>query len=305
MYAVIDIGSNTIRLVIYKIVDGKIKPMLNNKVFAGLANYINKENNMKKSGVAKAEDVLKEFSIILSELSIEETFCFATASLRNIDNSKEVLTYLKKSTGFDIQLLSGDEEAEYDYYGALQNLSLESGMLVDVGGGSTELVFYKNKKIVETTSLPVGSLNMYKNYIADIIPSENEINEIEGVIEKQLVNVHICNNDIEFNPVCLVGGTARAILKLLKSRKNAKVNYVDYDYDELLMLLEMVDEDSKKVVNKVLKNSPERIHTFIPGLLIISKVCRFYGCKTIYTSEYGVREGYLQKMLIKRGIINE
>ena len=148
MYAVIDIGSNTIRLVLYKIENNQIKSLLNKKSPAGLAGYINKDRCLKKSGIRKAVAVLSEFKEILDHMTIQEVFPFATASLRNINNAPEVLEAIRENCGFEVRILSGEEEAIFDYYGALQAMEMDKGLLTDIGGGSTEIVRLENGKIV-------------------------------------------------------------------------------------------------------------------------------------------------------------
>ena len=135
MYAVIDIGSNTIRLVLYKIENNQIKSLLNKKSPAGLAGYINKDHCLKKSGIRKAVAVLSEFKEILDHMTIQEVFPFATASLRNINNAPEVLEAIRENCGFEVRILSGEEEAIFDYYGALQAMEMDKGLLTDIGGG--------------------------------------------------------------------------------------------------------------------------------------------------------------------------
>ena len=120
MYCVIDIGSNTIRLVIYRVEDGRIKPILNNKYAAGLAGYVDKNGSLRPAGIEKAVTVLREFRQTLDMLPECEVFPFATASLRNIDNTDEVLQAIEASCGFQVRVLSGKEEALYDYHGAVR-----------------------------------------------------------------------------------------------------------------------------------------------------------------------------------------
>ena len=163
MYAIIDIGSNTIRMVLYKVIDNEIQQMLNSKIPAGLAGYIDNNNMLSKKGILKAIEALSKFETILESVDVKEVHAFATASLRNISNSEEVLAEIKKHCSFDIEIISGKEEALYDYYGTMKSISSGNGLLVDVGGGSTELVYFENGTLLSTCSIPVGSLNMYTN----------------------------------------------------------------------------------------------------------------------------------------------
>ena len=143
LYSVIDIGSNTIRLAVYRVDGEGITGILNNKYTAGLAAYVGKDGRMSPEGVERLVDVMGKFRAALDLLPDCECFPFATASLRNVSNREEVIETVRARTGFEIRLLSGYEEAMFDYRGAVRALPGEEGLLVDVGGGSTELVFFR------------------------------------------------------------------------------------------------------------------------------------------------------------------
>ncbi len=302
MYGVIDIGSNTIRMVIYKIENGELKPMINKKAAVGLAGYISKDNNMKKSGILQTVEVLNQFDEILQNMKIKEIFPFATASLRNVNNSAEVLAYIKEHTPFDVQIITGEQEALFDYYGAMQNMHMESGMMVDVGGGSTELVFYKDAKIVKAISLPIGSLNMRQKFVSGIVPAQKEVAQIIKETKKQLETVKLPKCELDCFDICAVGGTARAVYKVVSSKR--VVSGACYDVNKLAELVDMAADEDEKLVEQILKIAPERIHTFIPGMLIIQTIAEEYKSKKVNTSYYGVREGYLHNLLKERGVID-
>ena len=120
MYAIIDIGSNTIRLNVYQVEeDGAIHSIFQSKETAGLAGYVREDGSMSREGLDRAADALLRFRSILDALHIENRAVFATASLRNITNSEEAVFQLQERTGLMIRLLSGREEAILDYVGLL------------------------------------------------------------------------------------------------------------------------------------------------------------------------------------------
>ncbi len=301
MYGVIDIGSNTIRLVIYKIDNGKLVPMINKKCSVGLAGYISEDNRLKKIGIEKAIEALNEFREIISYVQVQEIYPFATASIRNITNSKEVIVELKEKTGFDIRIFSGDEEAVFDYYGTLQSVDIESGLMIDVGGGSTELVFFERRKVVYTKSLPIGSLNLYKKYVEGLIPTKKERKKIKHAVKALLSDLVLPDLKLSLELICGVGGTARATQKLLKEMN---LLYTDeYSCSLLTELIDILKKDSESFYRQLLKSSPDRIHTFTPGLMVMNVIAKFYGSETVITSKYGVREGYLYYLLEEKGVI--
>lgn len=143
IYGIIDLGSNTIRLSFYKYENGEIILLLNKKTMAGIAGYV-KDGRLSKEGIKIACDVLKQYKEIINNFGLEKVFAFATASLRNISNTDEAVTEIKEITGFTVDIVLGEVEAIYDFIGASKALDIKEGIVFDIGGGSTEILMYKN-----------------------------------------------------------------------------------------------------------------------------------------------------------------
>ena len=300
MYGVIDIGSNTIRLVLYKLQAGQILPMLNKKEPAGLAGYVEK-NNLTREGIEKSVTVLTQFKNMIANIAgIKETFPFATASLRNIDNTEEVLKEIAERTGFEVRVFTGKEEALFDYYGAVQSTELKEGLLLDIGGGSTELVLYQNKKVLFTDSIPLGSLNLFNKMVEGILPTKEEFKAIENETLAKLSELDFPPPGLFAPAICGIGGTARATLALMGELHELEDKNPSYSHDQLVELLQLLYKDERRFVRYLLKSSPDRIHTLVPGLIILQTIAGYCGAKAIFTSPYGVREGYLHYILKER-----
>ena len=277
MYAIIDIGSNTIRMVLYKVIDNEIQQMLNSKIPAGLAGYIDNNNMLSKKGILKAIEALSKFETILESVDVKEVHAFATASLRNISNSE-------------------------DYYGTMKSISSGNGLLVDVGGGSTELVYFENGTLLSTCSIPVGSLNMYTNYVEDIIPTKSEIKNINNHVSEILNTLPLSSETINSTVLFGVGGSARACCKLSDELFNENSGYTGFECKRLNKILKLAKKDKSKLVSAIIKATPGRIHTIIPGIAIINSVAKHYGCTNFTVSPYGVREGYLLNILESKNL---
>ena len=304
MWAVIDIGSNTIRLVIYSMENGRLNPMLNKKYPAGLAGYIADNNEINDEGIELLVEILNDIEKILRYIRPEEVYPFGTAALRNSANCEKVIRTVKKECGFDIHILTGKEEAIFDYYGAAESGIGESGLLVDVGGGSTELTFFKNKEIIKATSIPLGSLNMYRKWVSGLLPSRDEAHYIKKEIKGFLETIDIDRDRIISQPVYSVGGTARAALKLMKEKFDLKGSK-EYTLDQMKSVLKYKDEKKKELLASILKSSPDRVHTVIPGMLIFRTIAGYFGSESFVTVDYGVREGYLMNRLVRGGKLHE
>ena len=294
MYGIIDIGSNTIRLVLYDVQDGRIRPMLNKKITAGLAGYV-KKGRMTEKGIKKLIEVLTEFSEILPYIQIKEIFCLATASLRNIENTDEVCTAVKIRCGFDIIVLSGEEEALYDYYGAMQSVNEPAGVVIDIGGGSTEFVFYMENSISKILSIPIGSLTAYSAYVKDIIPTEKERKEIESAMESAMSEIFEKSPDV----ICGVGGSIRAAVKVY----NEIFPTLPKGRVQISSLASLLKVRKDILAKAILKTAPERIHTFVPGLVLLCTIARKWNIKELTVSTSGVKEGFLTEKLNERGVL--
>lgn len=302
MYGIIDIGSNTIRLAVYKIENNRPKPLFSKKFTAGLASYINKNGALSKKGIDKAVSTLKQFTPILENVSLNAVYVFATASLRNIRNSEYALKTISRRSGFDIQLISGETEGILGFSGANLQSSLDSGLMTDIGGGSTELVFFENKTVEKSISLPFGSLSIYKKYVDDILPTEKEIKHILKFVREHTQNISFLNGQ---ENICAVGGSARAILCICNHMLRLDEENTVITYDNLKYLLNLYKENPQKFAKEILKTAPERIHTLIPGMTVLCGICRRCGQPDIYVSPYGIREGYLQMKIEEESVNHE
>jgi exopolyphosphatase/guanosine-5'-triphosphate,3'-diphosphate pyrophosphatase len=270
---------------------------------AGLVNFIVKDK-LSDKGIMRACEVLKEYDQILLNFNIEkkDVHIFATASLRNVINSKEVLDIIKEETGYSIDLLSGEEEAILDFKGATKVINKDSGLLIDIGGGSTEIVGYKNKEIVFAVSMPIGSLNTYVKFVKKIIPKPQEREEIKLYTLEQLKKLNI-KKDIYIN-ICGVGGTIRAASKLnnhmFKEGKPISQGDKLFKVSDAKEILKEINNSHKKTLKPVLQTIPDRIHTIIPGLLILETIADYFNCEEITVSKYGIREGYLIEKILNQ-----
>ena len=165
--AVIDIGSNSIRLSVYDAEKTNFKILFKEKIMAGLASYV-EDGVLSPEGIECACHSLIELKERLRLLNIQNVSVFATASLRNINNTQDVLQKIYSTTGFCLEVISGKQEAFYGYTGAMLDLSLPSGIFLDIGGASTEIAFFANGTLIEAESYPIGSLRLYEDCVKNI-----------------------------------------------------------------------------------------------------------------------------------------
>ena len=289
--AIIDVGSNTMRLTLYYYEQTRFQPLLHKKAMAGLMGYV-ENGRLSEEGLQKAADVLAEYRRILDNFGVEEVHVFATAIVRNIDNSAEVLEALRLRSGFDIELLSGEREAQLDFLGATHFFDAQEGMVVDIGGGSTQLVVFRKGQILASDSLPIGSLNTYSRRVEGLFPTDRERKDIVGRMEEALAELTL-RKQAKGLTICGVGGSIRACLRLSKELLEPRHEPVLTPSDLNRLLAFVREKEPKKLVKTLSKVLPDRIHTFTPGLLLLCTIVREWDCPLVMVSEFGVREGYL------------
>lgn len=288
-YGVVDIGSNTMRFNVYNIYGDKFKVISSKKTFAGLSSYV-EDNLMTQAGIDKISKVLKKFNSLGEELNVEKMYIFATAAIRNISNSAEVLDEVRDKTGLNLTLLSGRMEGFCDFLGVKLENNIEHGYILDIGGGSTELIYVSDGEYVDSISIDDGSLSIYKKFVSGILPTEEEYRNIEKYVLQKITSQGYPK--IEGELLYGVGGTIRATGNISQEYFHLSTNkFVTLEQvDELINL--MIKNDSK-LIHTILQVTPERIHTQVCGMIVLKNMMKLLGINDISICKNGVREGYL------------
>ena len=258
---------------------------------------------MSAAGIEKVISVLEEFKDVLNNLNIHEMRVFATAALRNVKNSQEAVEEINRRTGLQVQVISGREEAELDFLGAAIESNIKKGLLVDIGGGSTELVAYKDGKIKSAVSIAKGSLNSYNKYVKGILPTKEERKSIKKDFVEKLEGLQAFEGKNKYKLICGVGGTVRAALKLDKlffGKSTAEnllpVSHIGY----IIKSMEQTDNREKFIQNMsvLLDVVPDRIRTIMPGMIILYAIAKRFKCEMIMVAQTGVREGFMYNYVL-------
>ncbi|OXZ30971.1 exopolyphosphatase [Finegoldia magna] len=298
IYAVIDIGSNTIRLSVYKVIGDEVKNLFNEKSSASLASFIEK-GMMNEHGIQKLINTLKEFKNLISNFEdISKTYAIATASIRNSCNRREIIERVRTEVGIDIELISGEEEAKLSFLGS--GIDSQSGILTDIGGGSSEIVVFEQGKVVKTSSLNIGSLVAFDNFARGLFITKDEKKLLEDDIKLMLASNNL--NRVQHDLVCAVGGSARACLKLYNEYYDKEAGNVIITMDGLKNLINtLINMEDRTKMKLILKVKADRIHTLIPGMIILYRIAKYFYADIIRVSMTGIREGFVYNKILERG----
>lgn len=292
---IIDVGSNTIRLVIFDIDSHyRIDEIQNIKTPARLVQYIN-DDIMSEKGIQQLVRILSSYLKIAAHYHLDELIPVATAAVRNSANHEEIVACVKKATGLDLRILSGKEEAFFGNYAVRHSVHVQNGLSVDIGGASTELTLYENKKVVKSFSFPFGAVSLKQDFLTDKSHNDPTVIKQMKKMVRQAFQSKKWLKDAGI-PLIGIGGSIRNI---------AEVHQLAHNYPLAGMHeYEMNAEQVKEVLNlftglsvKELKNldglSNDRVDTIIPATIVFEELMKLTGSDRLIVSSQGLREGIL------------
>ena len=291
-YAVIDLGSNSVRLSVYEYTGDQIRRIFNQKEMAGLAGYIS-NGILNMTGIGKACEVINDFKeTAFKFVESSDLYLFATAAIRNIKNRDETVAAIIEETGVIPNVLDGNEEAALSFIGASRFTDCENGVMIDIGGASTELVLFRDHGAINSISLPIGCLNLSIEYVSKIVPKESEWEKIEAAVEAQFAKV--CWDKDPHCPLMVgVGGTLRAVLKLSAAIYGLPIKDNEIKPRYVKEIIRLLKGNKNGIYHEIYQITPERLMTISAGLIILQQAIKKFKCETITVSKFGVREGYL------------
>ena len=291
--AIIDIGSNSARLVISHIYkNGAYNMVYNQKEALRLSQKVDGQNLLTEEAFTSTIDTMRSFAHMCKIYQADKTIAVATAAIRNASNGGELVAKVAELTGIQLHIISGNTEAYISYLGVINTLDVKNGIIFDLGGGSTELILFKNRKILESVSLPLGAVNTTGMFnIRNEMPS-NVYNDLNAFIMSRLSQYPwLKQNNL---PLIGVGGTARTVAKIIQRAKKypaTKIHNYAYPvqtFPSFFNKLRLTNLEQRKKISGL---STERSDIILAGSSIISCLLEATGAKKLITSGCGLREG--------------
>jgi exopolyphosphatase/guanosine-5'-triphosphate,3'-diphosphate pyrophosphatase len=302
--ASIDIGSNTLRLLIAEIKGDKIHDILYKRIITRLGTGIDQTGHLSDKSAALSLAVLKEFSSLISSYRAGHVRAVATSALREASNADIFIKKAQVETGIAIEIISGETEAELTLQGILlslpDNLSSrnQSFLIVDMGGGSTEWIFYKNTRCIDKGSLPLGVIKLYRNCIKTDPLSNADISQLNNSIVPHLQSLSK-KIAVSLDPQTRFIGTAGTFTTLAAldleldtySREKIHLHRLSlpslYKTRDLLFSLTLEERKTLRGLE------PERADLIIPGIQFTIKLMDLLQFHELIISDYGLLEGAL------------
>lgn len=291
-YAIIDISSSSLSLLIANktsgtafIVEKRQRENLSVLQYAD-------GGILSERGVEKIADCLQRLKDVCKANEVDKCYVISTASIRNFKNFKWVSAEIKRRAAVTVNLLKGEEEALCDYVANEEYAAIEKGVLIDLGGGSIEICALENGQATSLQCHEFGPIQLNKRFVSDIHPTKEESKEIKKYVKKKL---DIGEEQTAYSTAVLVGATSQAICRLYNDYySNSEKNVLEYERLKKLRKHLLTSSERSMLI---LKSAPEKIYTLVTATVILCAILKHYGVEKAIISEYGVKEGFLQRVL--------
>lgn len=303
--ASIDIGTNTVLLLIAKVnvKSKKIVTLVNEYRMPRIGKDINKTGIINKDRIGLLYSGLEEYDAIIKKYRCEKVIVTGTNALRIAKNTQQISKGLDKLFNYKLEVIPGDTEAEYAFLGATSDLdNFSSSLVIDIGGGSTELIFGDKLKIISKRSLQIGSVSGTEKFLKHSPPLKSEIENLKKEIKKVFAEINVTKVP---DMTVAVAGTATTLACMnldLKEFENDKIEKSTMSSDEIKHLINNLSKlTSFEILEQYGPVMKGREDIILAGAIILWEILELLGIKRLLISSKGIRYGAIIKYLESSG----
>ncbi len=286
--AVIDVGSNSVRLVVYRVAGRALTPTLNEKVMAGLGRGVTSDGRLPEKGLKTAFEALSRFRTIIDGLGVREIEAVATSAMREASDGDAFAARVRRELRIPLKVISGAEEARLSALGVIAGAPRASGVVADLGGSSLELVRVEDGVPAQGETHLLGPLAM---------PGEKEFDPL--IAEQIALKSFAASKTLETPTngiLYAVGGAWRAIGRIDMALNNYPLrvlqNY-EMSRSEILKLCSFIAKQSRKSLERLEEAAAKRADALPSAAVVLEALIRKGGFRSVVLSSYGLREGLL------------
>ena len=294
--AVIDLGTNTFRLLIAEVDENGIKPVHSENKIARLGEGFSQEKRFRPSAMERAMRILGSFKNTLDRHPIQHLSVVGTSAFREAENRASLLLSIKENLGLSVEIIRGEEEAHYTFLGANLILQNQTGpmMLVDIGGGSTEFIMTEGATPRQIISAPLGVVALTERHLQGEITTREACNALQKEIE-DIIRAHLtkCPQNARFAGTAGTFTTLAAMDQEMRMYDPDKINRYPLSkmaVEAILTRLLPLSRQERCLIPGLEKGREDLIVSGIIIILTLMGLCHF---NTVTVSDYGLREGVL------------
>lgn len=295
--AVIDLGSNTARLVLANVYPGGYFEVFDElKESVRLGQDMDRDGFLKPSKVAQAVKTLKLFRKLCDSYGVEKIHAFATNAVRRAKNQKSFIEEINSVCGFKVKVLSEEEEAMHIYHGVINSLDVPKAVIMDISGSSVQLIQYNRRNVLNRENLPFGTITLCDLFADPSVPPEEQAAQMQQYVFDQLSRVQWLKEvdpDVQFVGV---GGSFRSLAKIVKRIKRYPLEMI-HNYpvssEDVDSVYDMVKSLPAEKRAKIKGLSADRSDLFVAALSAIKAFFATTSFTQTIVSGSGIREGVL------------
>ena len=287
--ATADIGSNTVHLLVGRVVTGGVQRVCNDSEWLSLGQVVSHEGEVPEALVRKLVRTIASFKAQAKAFKADKLYCFATEAIRRAGNHGDVMNAIEKETGVRVDMISPTREAELGLAGALCDRPKEGKFLfAESGGGSVQVAHCLGREILEESSLPIGTGVLIDQSELYEVAKEKQVELLESLVDKSIALLPPAYPE---TPVLACGGVARGLWRALHPDGDPVLWREELEY--LTGVARRLDQSTICARFGV---KPKRADTLLPGSIIYRKLLDYARVSHLTVSLYGVREGALLEM---------
>lgn len=292
--AVIDIGSNSARIAVLRLdASGQLDIIADARTSLQLARHLDSRGRLEASAITQAIGAVRDFRAVAAAAGAERTVAVATAAIRTATNRDSVLAKLEADTGLTIKVIDGEEEARFAFLGAVHGLPIDTGFLIDVGGGSFELAYFERRRALRWWTFELGALVTTDQFLRSDPPRPSEIADLRDHVFQTLADagVPVLPDD---GGMVGTGGTVRNLAKIhMRSVAHpiARVDGYVLQRREVRELTARLTGRTRSSLRTVPGLSTDRADSIAGGALVVIAAMEALGAHTLMVSGHGLREG--------------
>ena len=293
--ALIDLGSNTARLVIYDVMDGYFAVSEERREPVRLGET-EEDGSLKQTRIMQAIATLQHFKEMCTIKKVDKILAIATAAVRRASNQKTFLSDIYNATGIRVTTVSEEEEANYVYQGVINSMDIPRGLIMEIGGGSTKFVYYNRRTILHTKILEFGAVTLTNMFVSADKTPEQCSDDMVAYVKEQLEQVEWFKEIDPDTQLIGVGGSYRNLARIIRKVKKYPLDMVhNYnmeveDFNYVYNMVRTLDLDKSRRIKGL---SSARADVFPSALAVIKAFVDHMGFTRIIASGSGLREGVM------------
>ncbi len=306
-YACIDIGTNSIRLLVADVEDGVLKNRIKKLKMTRLGYRVEKTNMLDSGRMIDSLKAIDEFHHEAIVSGAEEVFIYATSAVRDAYNGIDFRQMVSNKIEVDFDIISGTQEAKLGFKGAsFGSKGADDYLVIDIGGGSTEYIYGTNTGMKDAISIDIGGVRMTGMYVNSDPISDEDVQAIVDHVDRKLRTVKVLYKNYAISNMIGIGGTASTFASI--SLKMAEyipeqIHGASISLDDVVRINTMFREMPLAERKQIVGLQPNRADIIVAGGIILEHSMKTFGSDHLVISDYDNLEGYLLRALEQRGIV--